>query len=88
MIFVKLVQLFDYVCRHVAPIKQWRTQDLEVEVFIQGKYNAALKFGISSQNFYTIEIESVYTRGPLRGLKISRLTKISTFYRDWLSSLN
>ena len=29
-----------------------------------------------------------YTRGTLRSIRISQLTKIPTLYRDWLSSLN
>ena len=29
-----------------------------------------------------------YTRGTLRGIRISRLAKIPTLYRDWLRSLN
>ena len=29
-----------------------------------------------------------YTRGTLRNIRISRLAKISTFYHDWLRSLN
>ena len=28
------------------------------------------------------------TRGTLRGIRISRLAKIPTIYRDWLRSLN
>ena len=29
-----------------------------------------------------------YTRGTIRGIRISRLAKIPNLYRDWLSSLN
>ena len=29
-----------------------------------------------------------YTRGTLRGIRISRLAKIPTIYRDWLIYLN
>ena len=34
------------------------------------------------------EQKRFYSRGTLRSIRISRLAKIPTLYRDWLGSLN
>ena len=37
---------------------------------------------------YVAKRDSIYTRGTLRGIRISQLAKIPTLYRDWLRFLN
>ena len=49
-------------------------------------------FKQTNENFendaYPTNQKRFYTRGTLRGIRISRMAKIITLYRDWLRSLN